>query len=101
MAELTGLRVLMTGASSGVGLAATERFAREGAELVLMARGAEALEQAAQRARAHGATAHVVPVDVSDREAAEAAVARAAELLGGLDAVVSNAGAVAFGHFLE
>ena len=101
MAELQGMRILLTGASSGVGLAAVERFAREGAELVLMARGASALEEAARLARSHGATAYSVPVDVSDGVATEAAVERALELLGGLDAVVTNAGAVVFGHFLE
>src|SRR4051794_15238080 len=101
MAELTGMRILITGASSGVGLAAVERFAREGAELVLIARGAKALEEAARRARRHGVAAHTLPLDVTDRAAAEDAVERAIELLGGLDAVVTNAGAVAFGHFLE
>ena len=95
------MRILLTGASSGVGLAAVERFAREGAELVLMARGASALEEAVRLARSHGATAYSVPVDVSDGVATEAAVERALELLGGLDAVVTNAGAVVFGHFLE
>jgi NAD(P)-dependent dehydrogenase (short-subunit alcohol dehydrogenase family) len=101
MDELKGMRILLTGASSGVGLAAVERFAREGAELVLMARGAAALEEAAVRARRHGAVAHCIPVDVSDRAAVEAGVASAIELLGGLDAVVTNAGAVVFGHVLE
>ena len=101
MDALKGMRILLTGASSGVGLAAVERFAREGAELVLIARGKRALEDAARRARRHGAVAHVIAADVSDRGAAEAAVEGALELLGGLDAVVTNAGAVAFGHFLE
>jgi NAD(P)-dependent dehydrogenase (short-subunit alcohol dehydrogenase family) len=101
MGELTGMRILVTGASSGVGLAAVERFAREGAQMVLIARGEAALEQAAQRVRRHGVAAHALAVDVTDREAATAAVERAIELLGGLDAVVTNAGAVVFGHFLE
>jgi NAD(P)-dependent dehydrogenase (short-subunit alcohol dehydrogenase family) len=52
-------------------------------------------------ARGHGAAAHVFPADLADRAAATAAVEAAAETLGGLDVVVSNAGAVAFGHFLE
>src|SRR5215210_7752326 len=101
MSRLQGKRILITGASSGVGLAAVERFAREGADLALVARGAEALEQAASLAREHGVAAHVVPADLADRAAAEAAVDGAIAALGGLDAVVSNAAAVAFGHVLE
>ena len=101
MTRLQDMRVLITGASSGVGLATVERFAREGAELALVARGEAALEQAAAVAREHGVAVHVVPADLTDRAAAEAAVASATAALGGLDVVVSNAGAVAFGHFLE
>jgi NAD(P)-dependent dehydrogenase (short-subunit alcohol dehydrogenase family) len=101
MTRLKGKRILVSGASSGVGLAAVERFAREGAELALVARGEAALEQAAAVAREHGVSVHVVPADLADRATAEAAVATATEALGGLDVVVSNAGAVAFGHFLE
>jgi NAD(P)-dependent dehydrogenase (short-subunit alcohol dehydrogenase family) len=101
MERLKSMRILVTGASSGVGLAAVERLAREGATLALVARGEHALEQAAAVAERHGATAHVFAADLADREAATAAVERAVDALGGLDAVVSNAGAVAFGHFLE
>jgi NAD(P)-dependent dehydrogenase (short-subunit alcohol dehydrogenase family) len=101
MAELQGMRVLLTGATSGVGLAAVDHFARAGADLALVARGEAALEQAAATARAHGVAAHAIAADLSDRAAAEAAVAAAVDVLGGLDVVVSNAGAVAFGHFLE
>src|SRR4051812_20634128 len=101
MDRVTGMRIVVTGASSGVGLAAVERLAREGAALALVARGERALEEAADRARALGAVAHAIPADVSDRVRAVAAIERAIDALGGLDAVVSNAGAVAFGHFLE
>ena len=98
---MDGKRILLTGASSGVGLATTERLARGGASLVLVARGEAALEEAAERARALGAVAHALPADLADREAATAVVEQAIELLGGLDVVISNAGAVVFGHFLE
>jgi NAD(P)-dependent dehydrogenase (short-subunit alcohol dehydrogenase family) len=100
-ARLAGKRILITGASSGVGLAAVERFAQEGAVLALIARGEPALLEAAAVAHARGAVAHVFPADVADRAGATAAVEAAAEALGGLDVVVSNAGALAFGHFLE
>jgi NAD(P)-dependent dehydrogenase (short-subunit alcohol dehydrogenase family) len=101
MDRVSGMRIVVTGASSGVGLALVERLALEGAALALVARGEQALEEAADRARALGAVAHVIPADVSDRLAATAAIERAVAALGGLDAVVCNAGAVAFGHFLE
>jgi NAD(P)-dependent dehydrogenase (short-subunit alcohol dehydrogenase family) len=101
MSRLDGKRILITGATSGVGLAAVERFAREGADLALVARGEAALEEAAALAREHGAAAHALPADLADRAAATATVEAAVETLGGLDVVVSNAGAVAFGHVLE
>ncbi len=98
---MDGLRILLTGASSGVGLATTERLARGGARLALVARGEVALEDTARRARELGAEAHALPADLSDRAAATAVVEAAVERLGGLDVVISNAGAVVFGHFLE
>ena len=101
MSRLEGKRILITGTTSGIGLAAVERFAREGAELALVARGEAALAQSAAVAHEHGVPAHVFPADLSDRTAATAAVEAAVERLGGLDVLVSNAGAVSFGHFLE
>jgi NAD(P)-dependent dehydrogenase (short-subunit alcohol dehydrogenase family) len=101
MQRVQGRRILLTGASSGVGLATVKRLAQEGAQLALIARGAEALEQAAELARAHGAVVHALPADVTDRRAATAAVEAAVDALGGLDVVISNAAAVSFGHFLE
>ncbi|WP_445148668.1 SDR family NAD(P)-dependent oxidoreductase [Baekduia sp. Peel2402] len=97
-ARLTGRRVLITGASSGVGLEAARRFGAEGARLALLARGEEALRAVVAE---HGLDALVLPVDLTDRAAVEAAVAEAAEALGGLDVVVSNAASAVFGHVLE
>lgn len=99
MAErrLEGRKVLITGASSGVGAAAARAFAAEGARLALLARSASALEEVA---RSCGG-ALVLPVDLTDREATVAAVERAVSELGGIDLLVSNAAAAVFGHVLE
>jgi NAD(P)-dependent dehydrogenase (short-subunit alcohol dehydrogenase family) len=101
MSSLQGKRILITGASSGIGLAAVERFARAGADLALLARGEAALAEAAAVAREHDVQAHIVPADLADRDQTAAAVAAAVDALGGLDVVVANAGAVSFGHFLD
>jgi NAD(P)-dependent dehydrogenase (short-subunit alcohol dehydrogenase family) len=99
MAELRGRRVLIAGASSGVGFAAAEAFARAGADVALVARGRTGLEAAATRARRHGVAAHVITADLGNREQAEAAVESAVSALGGLDVLVWNAAAMVFGQF--
>jgi NAD(P)-dependent dehydrogenase (short-subunit alcohol dehydrogenase family) len=96
--RLQGRRVLITGASSGVGLAAAQRFAEEGARIALVARTREALERARSE---YGFEAVLVPADLGDRDAAERAVEEAVAALGGLDVVVSNAASAVFGHVLE
>ncbi len=99
--DLSGARVVITGASSGVGVAAARAFAAEGADLALMARGKEGLERAARLVRREGAAAHIFPVDVSDHRALDRAVSEAAEALGGIDVLVVNVASVVFGPFWE
>ena len=99
--ELQGKRVLISGASSGVGLAAARAFARAGCDVAVLARQPEGLEVAAKVVRDHGRRAVVVPADVADREQVGAAVARAEAELGGLDVVVSNHAAPVFGPFRD
>lgn len=101
MARLAGKRVVITGASSGIGVSAARAFAREGADLALLARSRAGLDKTAAVAREHGATAHVIPADLSDRAAAEAAVATAADRLGGIDVFVSNHAAGVYGPFRQ
>jgi NAD(P)-dependent dehydrogenase (short-subunit alcohol dehydrogenase family) len=86
---LEGSRVLITGASSGVGLAAARVFAEEGATIALAARRGEILREAAAEL-GHGAIA--LPVDVADPAAVADAVASAYEEFGGLELVVNAAG---------
>ncbi len=96
--DLRGRRVLVTGASSGIGLATAQLLTAGGARVALLARDDDALREAAASC-GHGAVA--VSADVSDPGAVSAAVARARAELGGLDVVVVNAGAATFGAFAE
>ncbi len=99
--DLNGKRVLIAGASSGVGSAAGRAFARAGADVALVARRREGLEAVARDARIHGVRAHVVVADLGEPEACVAAVEEAAAVLGGLDLLVWNAASMAFGLFRE
>jgi short-subunit dehydrogenase len=96
-----GKRVLISGASSGIGAEFARQYAAEGAKLALLARRRDRLQAVAAECRAAGASeVHVVECDVGDRDACRGAVAAAAGALGGLDAVVLNAG-VSMGVLLE
>lgn len=95
--SLAGKRVVITGGSSGIGLACARELTARGARVALLARGDEALAQAA--ASLDGAA--VVVADVSDAGAMQRALGEAAQALGGLDAVVANAAASAYGPFVD
>lgn len=81
--------VLITGASSGIGLACARAFAREGCRLILAARRGDRLAEAAANL---DAPAHLLTLDVRDREAVEAAVAGLPAGWTDIDVLVNNAG---------
>lgn len=87
---LAGKVVLITGASRGIGAAAADLFAAEGAAVVLAARGTAALDRHVRRIRAAGGTAHAVPLDLADSDSIRAALRRVEELHGRLDGAFNN-----------
>jgi NAD(P)-dependent dehydrogenase (short-subunit alcohol dehydrogenase family) len=85
-------RILITGASSGLGEAMARRWARSGRTLVLAARRRDRLDALAGELAATGAVVDVCALDVTDPTAVAHTIASAADTHGGLDRVVVNAG---------
>lgn len=90
--RFSGQVVVVTGASAGIGEAAARGFAREGARLVLAARGEERLEEVAGSIRRDGGDALAVPTDVGDDAACRRLVDVALQRFGFVDVLVNNAG---------
>jgi NAD(P)-dependent dehydrogenase (short-subunit alcohol dehydrogenase family) len=93
--------VVVTGASGGVGRAVAHAFARRGASVALVARGAEGLEDARREVESLGGQGLVLPTDVADHEQVEAAAERAEAELGPIDVWVNDAMATVFAPFLQ
>ena len=101
MESFAGKTVLITGASTGIGRALALELAREGAQLVLLARDAGRLGGAVRDCTALGAAVLGVPGDVTRPEDCRASVARALARFGRLDALVNNAGITLWSRFDE
>lgn len=98
---LKGKTLFITGASRGIGLAIATRAARDGANIILVAKTTEpnpllpgTLYSAAAEVEAAGGQALVVPTDIRDDDAVAAAVKAGVERFGGIDILVNNASAI-------
>src|SRR5205814_3738364 len=93
--------VVITGASAGVGRATARRFAKDGAQIALLARGRDGLEAARKEVEEFGGRAIVVMVDVADADEVEAAAAQIERELGEIDIWINNAMASVFSPVKE
>lgn len=89
--RLEGRLALITGASRGIGRAVAERFAAEGADLILLGRTVGALEEVDDVVRGHGRSATLVPLDLMDADGLDKLGLAIHERWGKLDIVVGNA----------
>ncbi|KQQ85664.1 glucose 1-dehydrogenase [Aureimonas sp. Leaf324] len=91
-ARFIGKVVLVTGAASGIGRATAVAFAREGAQVAILDRTKESLNDAAEAVAGVGAKALVLACDVSEPAQVEKSIGRVVETFGRLDIAFNNAG---------
>ena len=89
---IQGKKIILTGASSGIGRAAALQLAAQGAEMFLMARRADELEVLRDEITANGGLAHACPIDLTDFDNVDATVAGILQEHGKIDVLVNNAG---------
>ncbi|MCQ8279336.1 SDR family oxidoreductase [Acetobacteraceae bacterium KSS8] len=94
---LSEQRLVLTGATSGIGLATARMAARQGASLMLVARNEGALLSLRDELRGLGIRAEYCVADVADHEALKRVSARTIEAFGGYDSWINNAGAFIYG----
>jgi len=96
-----GVKVVVCGGSRGIGRAIAIGFAQAGAAVSVCARGAQGLRDLSGDLRRHGGAVHTAVCDLADAAAIEHYVPAAADALGGIDVLVNNASALAFGNTEE
>ncbi|HSV55021.1 MAG TPA: SDR family oxidoreductase [Burkholderiaceae bacterium] len=90
--DLSGRIAFITGASSGLGAQFARTLARAGAAVVLASRRVEKLKELRARIEGEGGDAHVLALDVTDRDSIKSAVAHAETEVGSIDILVNNSG---------
>lgn len=101
MGRLENKIALITGGTSGIGFACAERFAEEGATVIMASRGEERGKEAEAALRSQGYNASFISCDVSNRESVEALKQQVQERHGRLDILVNNAGVLRTGSLEE
>lgn len=99
--KLDGMRLLVTGASQGIGRALAVEAAKRGCRVIATARSGVLLQQLAEEVRHTGGTIETVTGDVTSPEDRQKMLASATEKFGGLDILINNAGIGATGHFMD
>jgi short-subunit dehydrogenase len=98
---IAGSRILITGASQGIGKALAEAATAHGAKVLVCARQIDLLLGLAQQIRAKGGIIEVIQADITSPRDRQEMVATAEKAFGGLDILVNNAGIGATGHFAD
>ncbi|MBI1915485.1 MAG: SDR family oxidoreductase [Planctomycetes bacterium] len=98
---IQGSRILITGASQGIGRALAVAAARRGGKVLAAARSANLLRELADEVKTTGGTLETIQADVTSTQDRQAMVEAAKRAFGGLDVLINNAGIGATGHFAD
>lgn len=101
MNDLKNKNALITGAGKGIGKAIALALAKEGVNVILLARTQEEIDNVAAKARSLRVKALAITADVADINSVNSAVEKALAEFGTIDILINNAGIGAFGKFLE
>ena len=101
MTDLKNKNALITGAGKGIGKAIALALAKEGVNIILVARTQEEIDSVAAKIRSLRVKALAITADVADINSVNAAIEKALAEFGTIDILINNAGIAAFGKFLE
>ena len=99
--DLSGKRMIVTGASCGIGRSLAEQAALQGAKVALTARSTDKLQELSDTLNRQGAATLSIPADITNEADRRHLLKTVVNEFGGLDILVNNAGIASFGHFAE